>query len=223
MSATKTKTGGRQKGTPNKATAARSAPPAPDLSPATRAPAREEPQFPAYRLVKTDTLVPFANNARTHSPAQIDKITASLREFGFTNPVLTDGKHGIVAGHGRVLAAKKLGLAVVPTIELSHLTAAQRRAYVIADNRLALDAGWDEELLRLELGELRDDGFDLALTGFDGLELDKLFGPTEGNTDPDDVPEIQAEVVSRLGDVWLLGAKVTCPKCGKVQAPRARS
>ena len=182
--------------------------------------ARPAVEFPKYRAVRVKVLIPYANNARTHTAAQIAKIVASIKEFGFTNPVLTDGKRGIVAGHGRVLAAQKLGMETVPTIELSHLSKAQIRAYVIADNKLALDAGWDDELLRLELGELRDDGFDLALTGFDARELFGLFGDEAGLTDPDDAPPVPAIPVTVLGDVWLLGGKVTCPHCHKVQVPR---
>lgn len=225
QSATRSKTGGRKAGTPNRPKpAVVGAAPArvdfvdkrPTALPETASP------FPAYRLVRLDQLIPYAANARTHTPAQIAKIAASITEFGFTNPVLTDGKKGIVAGHGRVLAAQQLGMDVVPAIELSHLSAAQRRAYVLADNRLALDAGWDDALLAAELGDLRDDGFDLSLIGFDGPELDALFGDAEGLTDPDAAPEVEAVAVSRLGDVWLLGAKVTCPKCGKVQPPRLR-
>jgi hypothetical protein len=119
----------------------------------------------------TDTLIPYARNTRTHSEAQVAQIAGSIREFGFTNPVLIDGENGIIAGHGRVLAAQKLGLGKVPCIRLSHLTDTQRRAYIIADNKLALNAGWDEELLGLELADLRQEGFDLELTGFDGDEL----------------------------------------------------
>jgi hypothetical protein len=119
----------------------------------------------------TDTLIPYARNTRTHSEAQVAQIAGSIREFGFTNPVLIDGENGIIAGHGRVLAAQKLKLGTVPCIRLSHLTDTQRRAYIIADNKLALNAGWDEELLGLELADLREDGFDLELTGFDGDEL----------------------------------------------------
>jgi ParB-like chromosome segregation protein Spo0J len=145
--------------------------------------------------------VPYATNARTHSAEQVDKLAASIAEFGFTNPVLTDGRRGVIAGHGRLLAARKLGMAEVPTIELAHLSAAQRRAYVIADNRLALDAGWDDELLTMELGALRDGGFDLALTGFDPGELDALLGP-----DPDDLPGPELETRT--------AARVVCPKCG---------
>jgi ParB family chromosome partitioning protein len=119
----------------------------------------------------TDTLIPYARNTRTHSEAQVAQIAGSIREFGFTNPVLIDGENGIIAGHGRVLAAQKLALGKVPCIRLSYLTDTQRRAYIIADNKLALNAGWDEELLGLELADLREDGFDLELTGFDGDEL----------------------------------------------------
>lgn len=139
-----------------------------------------DPAFPEYRVVRVDSLVGYKNNPRVHSAAQIDKLVASIREFGFTNAILTDGKHGVVAGHGRLLAAQKLGMATVPTLELSHLSAAQRRAYILADNRLALDAGWDDDLLRLELGALRDDGFDLNLTGFDAGELSALFADDGG-------------------------------------------
>jgi hypothetical protein len=136
----------------------------------------------------TDTLIPYARNTRTHSEAQVAQIAGSIREFGFTNPVLIDGENGIIAGHGRVLAAQKLGLGKVPCIRLSHLTDTQRRAYIIADNKLALNAGWDEELLGLELADLREDGFDLELTGFDGDELgqfdaDEVAMPTLADGD----------------------------------------
>ena len=123
------------------------------------------PKFPQYKTVPTDSLIPYVRNARTHSPAQVDKIAASIREFGFLNPIITDGQSGIVAGHGRVMAAQKLGLDTLPTIDAAHLTEAQRRAYVLADNRMALDAGWDNDLLRIELQDLDAAGFDLALTG----------------------------------------------------------
>lgn len=168
--------------------------------------ADDDPTFPAYRVVDVGSLIAYAQNPRTHSAAQIDKLAASIREFGFTNAILTDGKNGVVAGHGRLLAAQKLGMATVPTLELSHLSAAQRRAYIIADNKLALDAGWDDDLLRLELGALREDGFDLALTGFDAGELAGLFGDAAGLTDPDDVPPVPEVPVSQLGDVWIMGA-----------------
>lgn len=118
-----------------------------------------------------DKLIPYARNSRTHSDAQVAQVAASIREFGFTNPVLIDAEDGIIAGHGRVMAARKLGLEKVPCIRLAHLTETQRRAYVIADNKLALNAGWDEQMLALELAELREVDFDLQLTGFDGAEL----------------------------------------------------
>lgn len=126
-----------------------------------------------YRPV--EQLIPYARNARTHSDAQVAQIAASIKEFGWTNPVLTDGENGLIAGHGRVLAARKLGMSEVPTIELSHLTPAQRRAYVLADNQLALNAGWDGELLALELGDLKDEGLDLSLLGFPDDDLAALL------------------------------------------------
>jgi len=162
--------------------------------------------FPDYKVSSVDLLVPYARNSRTHSPAQIDKIAASIKEFGFLNPIITDGENGIIAGHGRVMAAQKLGLDTLPTIDAAHLTEAQRRAYVIADNRLALDAGWDDELLRVELKDLDAVDFDLTLTGF---EVDEIAGfldePTEGLTDEDAVPEAPEQPVTVEGDVWLLG------------------
>ena len=164
------------------------------------------PIFPAYNRMSVAALVPYARNARTHSDAQVAQLAASIREFGFTNPILVDGERGIIAGHGRLLAARKLGLAEVPVIELSHLTPAQRRAYVLADNKLALNAGWDDDLLRLELADLRSEGFDLGLTGFGLDEIGELLADNgAGLTDPDQVPEVPAEPVSRAGDVWLLG------------------
>lgn len=136
--------------------------------------------FPPHRIERTDALIPYERNPRTHSDAQVAKIAASIQAFGFTNPVLVDGERGIIAGHGRVRAAQLLGLAELPVIELSHLTAAQRRAYVMADNRLAQDGGWDDELLRLELGELRSVAFDVSLIGFsDGEMAGFLDGPAD--------------------------------------------
>ena len=120
-------------------------------------------------------LIPYASNARTHSAAQIAQIAASIREFGFTNPVLVDGEQGIIAGHGRVLAARKLGMDLIPTIERAYLSETQRQAYIIADNKLAENAGWDPEMLRLELGDLKLAGFDLTLSGFGDIELDSLL------------------------------------------------
>jgi ParB-like chromosome segregation protein Spo0J len=173
-------------------------------------------------------LLPYARNSRTHSPEQIAQIAASIKEFGFTNPVLVDGDNGIIAGHARVMAAQLLGLEHVPTIELAYLTPAQRQAYVIADNRLAENAGWDRAMLRIELAELKERDFDLSLTGFGELELGALFAePNAGLTDPDDAPAAPEHPVTRPGDLWLLGTKVTCPHCRKVQplerAIKARS
>src|SRR5690349_10307759 len=135
-------------------------------------------------------LIPYANNSRTHTDAQVAKIAASIVEFGFTNPILVaDGV--ILAGHGRLAAARKLGLEHVPTIDLSHLTDAQRKAYVLADNRLALDAGWDTELLKIELAGLEDAGFDLALTGFSDVEIGAMFD-TGTNSEEEDDEELGA-------------------------------
>ncbi len=164
-----------------------------------------QPDLQITRVPVAD-LVPYARNARTHSDSQVAQIAASIREFGWTNPILVDGDRGIIAGHGRLLAARKLGMSDVPVIELAHLTPAQRRAYTLADNRLALSAGWDEELLGLEIAELRDLGFDLSLTGFDDVEIGRLLSDaSEGLTDPDDAPEAPETPITRLGDVWLLG------------------
>ena len=165
---------------------------------------------------KVETLIPYARNPRTHSDEQVAKIAASIIEFGWTSPVLVDGASGIIAGHGRLAAAQRLGLAEVPVIELAHLSPAQKRAYIIADNRLALDAGWNDELLALELAELTEAGYDLALTGFDATEIEALLaddadrgGDPENDGDgpdaADDVPEAPAVPVTRPGDVWLLG------------------
>jgi DNA modification methylase len=154
-----------------------------------------------------DSLIPYIKNSRTHSDHQVAQIAASIKEFGFTNPVLLDEHGSIVAGHGRVMAARKLKLGEVPTITLGWLTDTQRRAYVIADNKLALNAGWDDEMLRLELGELGDLGFDLDLTGFSEDEIAALM-PEQiepGLTDEDEVPEISETPVTVLGDVWILG------------------
>jgi len=159
------------------------------------------------------TLIPFAKNSRTHSDAQVAQIAASIREFGFTNPVLIDEANGIIAGHGRVMAARKLKLTEVPCIRLSHLSDAQKRAYVIADNKLALNAGWDEAMLKLELADLKALDFGLNLTGFNTDEIDALLAEngTEGLTDPDDTPEPPVEPVTRPGDVWVCGQhRVMC-------------
>ena len=157
----------------------------------------------------TPKLVPYARNARTHSDAQVAQIAASIAEFGFTNPILAGSDGVIVAGHGRLAAAQKLGLEMVPVVVLDHLTPTQRRALVIADNRIAENAGWDDELLRVELEALQDEGFDLDLTGFDADVLAELLAGDEphgeGETDDDAVPEVSETPVSRPGDVWLLG------------------
>ena len=165
--------------------------------------------------IATADLIPYARNTRTHSPEQVAQIAGSIREFGFTNPILIDAENGIIAGHGRVMAASKLGLAKVPCIRLTHLTDTQRRAYIIADNKLALNAGWDEELLALELGEIGDLDFDLSIIGFDESELgDIMAETTEGETDPDDVPEPPVDPVSVIGDVWILGRhRIACGDC----------
>ena len=162
----------------------------------------------------TGKLLPYARNARTHSEEQVAQIAASIVEFGFTNPILAGSDGIIVAGHGRLTAAQKLGLEVVPVVVLDHLTPTQRRALIIADNRIAENAGWDDAMLRVELDALRDDDFDLSLTGFDADALADLFEGEEGDlgqTGDDEVPESQETVISRLGDVWLLGGhRVLC-------------
>ena len=132
-------------------------------------------KLPEYKKALVSSLIPYARNSRTHSDEQVAKIAASIKEFGFLNPVIVDGDNGIIAGHGRIMAAQKLSLEFVPTVEASHLTEAQRKAYIIADNRLALDAGWDDEMLRVELGELDDADFDLSLTGFSLDEINSLM------------------------------------------------
>ena len=150
-------------------------------------------------------LIPYANNARTHSEAQVAQIAGSIREFGFNNPVLVDGANGIIAGHGRVLAARQLGLREVPVIELGHLSEAQKRAYILADNRLAEQAGWDRELLSLELGELSQLGVDLEGLGFGAGELDELLALDKADPREEETPEPPAHPVSRPGDLWCLG------------------
>lgn len=152
--------------------------------------ARKTPPRLAVEYRGIDSLVPYAANARTHSEAQVAQVAASIREFGFTNPVLVDPQHGIIAGHGRVLAARLLGMDQVPAITLHGLTATQRRAYVLADNKLALNAGWDVELLRSELAELKADDFELDAAGFTGLELDSLFAEeADPETEWEGMPE----------------------------------
>jgi DNA modification methylase len=158
-----------------------------------------------YRSI--DDLIPYAKNSRTHSADQVNQIAASIKEFGFTNPILLDKEGGIIAGHGRVQAARKLKLTEVPTITLGNLTDAQRRAYVIADNKLALNAGWDEEMLAIEIEQLMGEDYNLDLLGFSKEELANIMGTpiVEGLTDEDAVPEIPDEPVTVLSDIWVLG------------------
>ena len=159
------------------------------------------------QLVPIGKLVPYQNNARTHSPAQINKLRSSLREFGFINPVIIDRDYGVIAGHGRILAAKEEGITEVPCVFADHLTEAQKKAYIIADNRMAMDAGWDEELLRVEIEALQAENFDSLLTGFDEKELSKLFddGLDAKEDDFDVEAELQKPTFSKSGDVWTLG------------------
>ena len=166
------------------------------------------PMAKQIELWLIDKLIPFARNPRTHSDAQVAQIAASIAAFGFNNPILVDTNAGILAGHGRLLAARKLGLKEVPVIVLDHLSDAQKRAYIIADNQLALNAGWDEELLRVELAALQAEDFNLDLIGFEDDELARLLASqdaAEGLTDEDAVPEISQATVSRAGDLWVLG------------------
>lgn len=164
----------------------------------------------AVEQVAIADLLPYARNARTHTDAQVAQVAASIREFGFTNPVLVDEAGTIIAGHCRVIAARRLGLASVPAIRIRGLTDAQRRALVLADNQLALNAGWNEDMLAAELAQLREEGFDLAVTGFDAGEIDRLLAAVDdpavdGLVDDEAVPEAPAEPVTRPGDVWILG------------------
>ena len=152
-------------------------------------------------------LIPYARNSRTHSDEQIAQIMASIKDFGFTNPILTDGDNGIIAGHGRLMAAQRLGINEVPTIELSHLTEAQKKAYIIADNKLALNSGWDEDMLKIELQELYDIGYDVDLIGFTDEELEDMDIDLEGDlkvideSKADEVPEIVENPVIKFGDL----------------------
>ena len=155
---------------------------------------------------KIDELIPYINNSRTHSADQVQQIASSIKEFGWTNPLLLDGENGIIAGHGRLQAARLLGEKEVPTIQLDGLTEMQKKAYIIADNKLALNAGWDNELLGIEITDLKEFGFDIDLLGFNEEEL-KAFSieEVEGLTDEDAVPELPINPVTVLGDIWLLG------------------
>lgn len=155
---------------------------------------------------KVTELIPYVNNSRTHSDTQVAQIAASIKEFGWTNPILVDGTNGIIAGHGRLLAARKLGYKEVPTIELADLTETQRKAYVIADNRLALNAEWDNQLLTIELNELLEDGFAMDILGFDSEEINKLL----------DEPDFQPATEEEQGKLDELDPKwIACPHCGK--------
>ena len=159
------------------------------------------------QLVDIDKLIPYVNNARTHSKEQITKLRSSLREFGFVNPIIIDKDFNVIAGHGRICAAKEEGIKEVPCVFADHLTEAQKKAYIIADNRMAEDSGWDEELLKVEMEALQDMGFELSMTGFDESELADLFGDdTEGEDDNFDVEaELEKPCISQTGDVWHIG------------------
>ena len=158
--------------------------------------------------LSVETLIPYAKNARTHSDEQVAQIAGSIKEFGFNNPVLIDKENSIIAGHGRLLAARKLGMDKVPVVQLEHMTEAQRKAYVLADNRIALNSGWDTSMLTVELQDLKDN-IDLSLLGFDADELDALLNPiveTDGLTDEDAVPDVPNEPKTKLGDIYILGS-----------------
>ena len=159
--------------------------------------------------VAVERLIPYARNSRTHSPEQVAQIAASIREFGFTNPVLIDADGGIIAGHGRVMGARQLGMTELPCLRLGHLSETQKRAYIIADNKLALNAGWDEDMLALEFRDLLAEGYSAEMTGFSIPEIDQLIAGLdampEGKAGADETPEVQQTVVSHPGDVWVLG------------------
>jgi len=165
-------------------------------------------------LKKVDELIPYNKNARLHSEAQVAQIAASIIEFGFTNPVLIDGEKGIIAGHGRLMAAKKLGLKKVPVVVLDHLSETQKKAYIIADNKLAENAGWDEEILASELADLKNEDFNLDLIGFEDQELEKIFAnlyEKENEQESEEIPEPEEKPISKSGDVWILGKhKLIC-------------
>lgn len=161
-----------------------------------------------FQLVPTDKLIPYINNARTHSKEQITKLRSSLREFGFVNPVIIDRNYNVLAGHGRIEAAKAEGIAEVPCVYADHLTEAQKKAYILADNRMALDAGWDEELLAVEMEELQNLDFDLGLTGFDESEIADLFAVDSDEIKEDDFnidEELEKPCKSKSGDIWHIG------------------
>ena len=167
--------------------------------------------FPPHPL---DRLVPYTNNARTHSPEQVNKLRGSLREFGFVSPVIIDKDYGILAGHGRIAAARAEGMESVPCVFVDHLTEAQKKAYILADNRFALDAGWDEDMLRVDMEALQGMDFDISLTGFDEAEIADLLSLDDGEAQEDDFDvdaELQKPCVAKTGDVWHLGKhRVIC-------------
>ena len=177
-------------------------------------PPRAAPSELAVQYRPIGSLAPYGKNPRTHSEAQLNQIAASIREYGWTNPVLVDGEYGVIAGHGRLLAAEKLGMAEVPVIELAHLTPAQRQGLVLADNKIAENAGWDMGLLREELLALDHLDFDLGLTGFALGEIEQImtWAPRNGGlTDPDEAPAAPLDPVTRPGDTWLCGRhRVRC-------------
>ncbi len=165
------------------------------------------------KLVKVSRLVPYINNARTHNEEQITKLRSSLREFGFVNPVIIDRDYNVIAGHGRIMAAKAEGIEEVPCVFVDYLTEAQKKAYILADNRMAMDAGWNEELLRVEIEALQAEAFDIGLTGFDEKEIANLFATDDEVKDDDfDVEaELEKPPVTKAGDVWILGShKLVC-------------
>ena len=171
-------------------------------------------------LVSIDKLIPYINNARTHSPEQINKLRSSLREFGFINPVIVDKDYNIIAGHGRVIAAKAENFTEVPCVLVDHLTEAQKKAYIIADNRMALDAGWDEELLRVEIEALQAEAFDVSLTGFDDKEIADLFKGEESEVKDDDYDlsaALEKAAFVERGDVWIVGKHRLV--CGDATSP----
>ena len=173
-----------------------------------------------FQLVDINKLVPYANNARTHNKEQILKLRSSLREFGFVNPVIIDKAYNVLAGHGRIEAAKEEGIAEVPCVYADHLTEAQKKAYILADNRMALDAGWDEELLSVEMQELQELGFDLGLTGFDESEIADLFDINSDEAKQDDFDvdaELEKPCKSKTGDIWHLGKHTVI--CGDSTLP----
>ena len=173
-----------------------------------------------FQLVATEKLIPYANNARTHSPEQITKLRSSLREFGFINPVIIDKDYNVIAGHGRIAAAKDEGISEVPCVFVDYLTEAQKKAYILADNRMALDAGWDEEMLRIEIESLQAEAFDIGLTGFDDKELADLFR-TDGSEAHEDDFDLEAELekpcCSKPGDIWHIGRHTVI--CGDSTLP----